>query len=82
MVSSASSFTGHLELISESSLSLAKFDMCHPRHLISLILPSLGVMSREPTASHLFVAHIDDITRSIANCNNTYKFSAYPYSIL
>ena len=39
-------------------------------------------MLRIPTALHLPVAHIDDITRLIAICNNTYKFSAYPYSIL
>ena len=62
MVSSAS-FTGRLEFISESSLSLVEFDVCHPRHLISLILSSLGVMSRVPIALRLPVAHIDDISR-------------------
>ena len=35
-----------------------------------------------PTALHLPVAYIDDITKPIAICNNTYKFAAYPYSIL
>jgi len=31
---------------------------------------------------HLLVAHIDDITRLIAICNDTYKFVAYSYSSL
>ena len=35
-----------------------------------------------PTALHLLVAYIDDISRSIGICNDTYKFAAYPYSIL
>ena len=39
-------------------------------------------MLRIPTALHLPVAHIDNITRLIAICNDTYKFAAYPYSIL
>ena len=34
-----------------------------------------------PTALHLPVAHIDNITRPIAICNETYKFVAYQYSI-
>ena len=55
--------------------------MC-PRNVISLILPSLGVMLRIPIEFHLPVAHIDDITRSIAICNDAYKFAANPYSIL
>ena len=67
MVSSAS-FTGRLEFIPESN-SLAEFDVCHPKYLISLILSLLGVMSRVSTALHLSVAHIDDITRLIAICN-------------
>ena len=33
-------------------------------------------------ALHLLVVHIDDITRPIAICNDTYKFVPYPYSIL
>ena len=82
MVCSVSSFTDHLEFTFESDFSLAKLDVCHPRHPMYLILPSLGVMHRVPTALHLHVAHIDDITRSIAICNNTYKFAAYTYSIL
>ena len=61
---------------------LAGIDVCLPRHVISLILPSLGVMLRILTALHLPVAHIDDITRPIAICNDTYKFVAYSYSIL
>jgi len=50
MFSSVSSFTGHLEFILESSLSLPEFDVCHPKHPISLILLSLGVMLRVPIA--------------------------------
>jgi len=56
--------------------------VCHPKHLISLILSLLGVMSRVSTALHFPVTHIDDITRSIAIYNDTYKFAAYLYSIL
>jgi len=36
----------------------------------------------EPTTLLLHVAYIDDITRSIAICNDTYKFATYPYSTL
>jgi len=56
--------------------------VCHLKHPIYLILPSLGVMPRVPTALHLPVAHIDNITRQIAICNDTYKFVVYLYSIL
>jgi len=35
-----------------------------------------------PAALHLPVARVDDITRPIAICNDTYKFVAYLYSIL
>jgi len=41
----------------------------------------LGVMLRVHIALHLSVAH-DDITRHLANCDENYKFIAYPYSIL
>jgi len=47
----------------------------------NLILLSLGVMPNELTTSHLFVAHINDISRPIAICNDTYKFDAHPFSI-
>ena len=56
--------------------------MCHPRHPIYLILPSLGVMSRVSTPLYLHVAHDDSLSRQIAICNDNYKFVAYPYSIL
>jgi len=56
--------------------------VCQRRHPIYLILPSLGVMLRVSTALHLHVAHIDDSTRPIVICNDTYKFVAYSYSIL
>jgi len=35
-----------------------------------------------PTALHLLVAYIDDITMPIAIYNDTYKYAAYSYSIL
>ena len=83
MVSSASSSFSCLEFVSESNVpSSAGLDVCPPRHVISLILPSLRVMPRIPIALHLPVVHIDDITRLIAICNNAYKFAANPYSIL
>ena len=56
--------------------------MCHPRHLIYLFFPSPGVMLKAPTALHLPVAHDDDITRQLAKCDENYKFSIYPYSML
>ena len=56
--------------------------MCHPRHPIYIILPSLEVMPRVPIALHLPIAHIDNITRLIAICNDAYKFVANPYSYL
>ena len=56
--------------------------MCHPRHLIYLFILSLGVMCRVSTVSHLHVAHDDDITTHLANCDENYKFAAYTYSIL
>ena len=34
-----------------------------------------------PTAFHLFVAH-DDISRQLTNCDENYKFTVYPYSML
>jgi len=81
MIYSASSFSGCLEFVSESNVP-PLLDMCPPRHPTYLILPSLGVMPRVPTALHLHVAQIDEITRSIETCNDTYKFVAYLYSIL
>ena len=83
MISSDSSFSGCLEFVSESNVpSFKGLDVCPLRHVISLILSSLGVVPRIPTTLHLPVAHIDDITRSIAICNDTYKFAANPYNIL
>ena len=61
MVSSALSFSGCLEFVSESNVSPSSgLHMCHPRHVILLILPSLGVMLTVPTTLHLHVAYIDD----------------------
>jgi len=60
MVSSALSFSGCLEFVSESNVSPSSGHMCHPRHVILLILPSLGVMLRVPTTLYLSVAYIDD----------------------
>ena len=39
-------------------------------------------MSRVPTALHLPDAYKDDITGQLANCDDKYKFSVYPYSML
>ena len=39
-------------------------------------------MSIVHTALHFLVAHIDDITRPIKICYDTYKFIAYSYNIL
>jgi len=39
-------------------------------------------MSRVLITLHLHVTYIDNITRPIAICNETYKFAAYPYNIL
>jgi len=72
VVSSASSFTGCWEFLRESSLPLAGFDLCHPRHSIYLIFSSLGVMPRVPTALHLPVTH--DIIKKLANCKETINF--------
>jgi len=83
MVSSASSFFGCLEFVSESNVPpSAGLDVCPSRHVIFLILPSLGVMPKVPITLHLPIAHIDDIARSIAICNDAYKFVANPYSYL
>jgi len=56
--------------------------MCNLRHPIYLIFSSLGVMPRVPIALYLPIAHDDDITRYLANCDENYKFAAYSYSIL
>jgi len=56
--------------------------VCHFKHSIYLILLSFGVMPRVLTALHLPIAPIYNITRQIGICNDTYKFVAYPCSIL
>jgi len=82
MVSSAS-FSGCLGFVFESSITpSAGLDVCLPRHPRYILLSSLGIMPRVSAALHLFVAHIDDITRMIAICNDTYKFVTCSYSIL
>ena len=78
----SASFACRLEFIPESNLSLAKFDVYHPRYPIYLILPSLRVIPRVSTALHLSVVYINDITRLIAIYNNTYKFVTNTYNIL
>jgi len=35
-----------------------------------------------PTALHLHVTHGDDITRQLANYDENYKLSVYPYTML
>jgi len=39
-------------------------------------------MHKIPITLHLHVAHIDDITRPIAVCNDTYNFATNSYNIL
>ena len=83
MISSTSSFLSCLEFVSESNvLPSAGLDVCPPRHVISLILPSLGVMPRILICIAFTYCTIDDMTRSIAICNDAYKFAANTYSIL
>ena len=62
-VISSTFFIGCLEFISESSLPLAGFDTCHPKHPTYLLVSSLRVMPRVSTALHLSVAHVDNITK-------------------
>jgi len=59
----SASFIGCLEFIPESSLPLARFDVCHPKQPLYLLFLSLEVMPRVPIALHLLVTH-DDITIS------------------
>jgi len=64
--------------VSKSSIpSLEGLDVCHSRHHIYLFFSSLRVMRRIPTALHLHVAHDDDISRQLANCDVKYKFFLY-----
>ena len=39
-------------------------------------------MPRVLTTLHLLIAHDDDIARQLVNCDDKYKFSVYPYSML
>jgi len=62
MISSTSSFFGCLEFLSESNVPpsvppSAGLDVCPPKHAISLILPSLGVMPRIPLHC-IYLLHI------------------------
>ena len=69
--------------MSESNIPpSAGLDVCPFRHPKYIIFLSLRIMSRVPTALNLHVAYIDDITRPIVICNDTYKFATYPYSTL
>ena len=47
-----------------------------------IFFPSLRVISRVPTALYLTVTYTDDITRQLANYDENYKFSVYPYNML
>ena len=67
--------------MSDTSIPLlAGLDVCPPMYPIYLFFSLLEVMCRVPTTLHLPVAY--DITRQLANCDEKYKFSVYPYSIL
>jgi len=82
MVSNISSFTGCLEFVPKSNISLLlRLDVCHPRQPKYLFFLSLGAIPRVYTILHLPVAH-DYITRQFANCDENFKFSVYPYSML
>jgi len=74
-------FSVCLEMYPESSILLSKFIAYPTRHPICPIFASLEVMPRASTALHLPFAY-NDSTRQLANCNDNYKFFAYPYSIL
>jgi len=69
--------------VSESNIFLSAgldvYPYTHPRYII---FSFSEITPRIPTALHLLVAHIDDITRPIAIYNDTYKFVAFPYNIL
>jgi len=56
-ISNASSFTHCLEFIHESSLPLAGFDVCHPRHLIYLFFIT-RVILRVPTALYFCLLYM------------------------
>ena len=61
--------------MSESNIfSSAGLNVC-PRHIKYIIFLYLEIMPRVSTTLHLSVGYIDDITRSIIICNNTYKFA-------
>jgi len=77
IISSASSFSNYLEFVSKANVPLS-LDVCPPRHLIYLILRSLGVMSKMSTTLYSHVSYIDNHTNPIRICNDTYKFAAYP----
>ena len=83
MIPVSFSFTSCLEFTLKSNIPLLEeLDVCHLRHLIYFIFLSLGVTPKVPTACHLSVAHDDDIIRQLANCDENYKFSVYPYSYI
>ena len=65
---SMTSFSACLEFVSEFNIPLsAGLNVCPLRHLIYLILPSLGVIFRVSTALHLPVTYIDDINKADSN---------------
>jgi len=74
MISGVSFFIGCLEFVPKFNIPpLERIDVYHLRHSTYLFFSSLRVMSRVPTILYLLVAHDDDITRLLANCEN-YKF--------
>jgi len=81
VISSAASFFCFEFVVVSNIPPSAGLDVRPPRRLRYIFFPSLGIMARVLTAFHFPVAHIDDITRLIAICNDTYKFAANPYSI-
>ena len=56
--------------------------MCVILGIPYIFFSSLRVMPKILTALQLPIAHDDDITRQLENCNENNKFAVYPYSML
>ena len=80
-VSNFSSFSECLEICPECSIPLTKSVTPLSRHPIYSLFFPLGVMLRLSITLHLLVV-FDDITGQLINCNDNYKFSVCPYSVL
>ena len=72
---------GHIFVGPSDVISVAVSDVRPPRKLIYLFFLSLRVLLIELVASHLPEMH-DEAHKQITICNDTYKYAAYPHSIL